>query len=134
MKPKEPPKQEPKREWIFITIVLCVLIGTNFGLAAINGWVISKVEETNRLLSTFQRTDTVKDEKPLAWTTTSQLSLCSCDGTYDDCRKNCEGKVGHIEKTNQSDPNICYHWDSDCKSKAGGWSECTTVCHMQPEP
>lgn len=178
MKPKEPPKQEPKREWIFITIVLCVLIGTNFGLAPINGWVVSKVEETNRLLSTFQRIGTVKDDRKVDIRTFGAI----CDGKHNDLQalivadqyavvyggvisipRNCLFMGYEVEKNDKNaknakvleklksgpnpglnpnheeglilnDPNLCYHWKTDCYQDDDiGAQVCDTVCHMQPE-
>ena len=222
---KEPPKQEPVYP-PYLAITLIALTLMNIAQVAVMIFLLSpQIVETNRLLSTFQRIDTVKDgctvggkpcsESKIDDTDTIEKAKYASEGPItkndalntEDCSKqlinngqgdshtfynqrfeNCalyaeeaeiEGgfmdhhpnpmaftikfsevpqgrkimvfhnpifrnsRFDHVifitvkpdfQAETTDDPNICYHWDSDCKSSAGGWSECTTVCHMQPEP
>lgn len=150
---KELPKQEPKSKPLWILALYLVLIF----LAAGEYVLLQASRETNRLLSTFQRIDTVKDEaihlicgdngfiNAEIFMKANELAVL--EGRSVHIPENCtvattaiiqndkNSKILEKLKSDpQSDPNLCYHWDSDCKSSAGGWSECTTVCHMQPEP
>lgn len=72
-KPEQPPKQAPQKDTLAAAIVGCMIgmIIFSFGNTLYTSYSIYNLSaataETNRLLSTFQRIDTVKEEGKNHW-------------------------------------------------------------------
>lgn len=84
-------------------------------LFGIQGIIILQNEETNRLLSTFQRIDTVK----------ADFSSAMEEQHYETIGEN---RKRHRAE-NLHDPNTCALWTSDCQGDV-----CDSVCHLKSEP
>lgn len=105
-------KEESGLTEIIALILLVILLSGSFGMQAYN---LVSIQETNRLLSTFQRIDTVKGE----WSNEKDGKItCSFNG------KPCAER----KSEDFHDPNTCYHWSSDCRG-----SKCNSVCHLNDE-
>lgn len=119
-------KQDPNQIWILVLVgafLACILV-----MQIVNNFFIV---ETNRLLSTFQRMDVVK-ESPLADAIPYQPK--SVLYPIEKCEPATPTKLGCIKMGDdrsmdtQNDPNLCYHWKSDCDGE-----QCDVTCHLQKE-
>lgn len=122
-------KKEPVRPVVFNFWPLILLIMLVFTVLFLGEMVIGRqLAETNRLLSSFQRVDTVKEEPKNHW-------FCFYEGK--NAKRFCVnsdsvGSVHFPDKPGEeklSDPNLCYHWSSDCEDS----KDCKSICHMNKE-
>ena len=110
--------------------------------------IMLSLSDTNRLLSEFHRIDTVKERDPID----PHKFGAVCDGKNNDTAAlnttlwvaskltwpmmlppNCTVSsliVPDFQAETTSDPNICYHWSSDCEDP----DDCQSICHMHREP
>lgn len=147
----EPPKQKKEEFPHMIAFLGTVfLIGLFFVLSTFMYRDLAEgVSETNRLLSTFQRMDTVKEEPKDHWFCAYvglKKQFCINSGAVGQARIPeeiipyagddpkygvfCDGcKKNRFTSDPQSDPNLCNKWKTNCHDSAIG-PQCDVVCSI----